>query len=464
MVTKKGPPDLVPVHEHHYGIVRTLRCKNQMVPGTLGRLASAVGAAGANIGNIQTVQLGYHHVIRDIDIIVDDEAHLERVLKAISQLEVTAVLEVRDEVLQAHLNGKIKMVSTYPVQSLSDLRKIYTPGVAEVCNLIKRDPSLKYLYTTIASTIAIVTDGTAVLGLGDIGPVAGMPVMEGKAALLQQLAGLSGIPILLASHDPQEIIDTVKHISPSFCGIQLEDISAPRCFEVLERLQAELDIPVMHDDQQGTAVVVLAAVINACGITRKDMHRVKIGEIGLGAAGLIVAETLFKYTGNPVLGTARTQASIRRHEQRGGIGSTLEEIMDTADIVIGLSTAKGLITPQMVRPGQIIFALSNPEPEIEPNMAKQAGAALAADGKGVNNILGYPGIWRGVADSRARKLNPEMLMAAAEAIVRATEPGELIPQPLNPAVHRAVAKAVARAAMDTGVAGRTLDEDYFENP
>lgn len=464
MVTKKVPPDLVPVHEHRYGIVRTLRCKNQMVPGTLGRLASAIGAAGANIGNIQTVQLGYHNVIRDIDITVDDDAHLDRVLKAISQLEVTQVLEVRDEVLHMHENGKIKMVSTYPVKSLADLRKVYTPGVAEVSNMVRRDPSLKYLYTTIGANIAIVTDGTAVLGLGDIGPVAGMPVMEGKAALLQQLVGLNGIPILLNTHDCEEIARVVKSIAPTFCGIQLEDVSAPRCFDLLDRLQDELDIAVMQDDQQGTAVVALAALINACALTRKDIHKVKVGVIGLGAAGLSVAEMIYRYTGNPVLGMARTEASVQRHVQRGGVASSLEEIMRTADVVIGLSTVKGLVKPDMVNPGQIIFALSNPDPEIDPNVAKAAGAAIAADGKAVNNILGYPGIWRGVADSRARKLNQQMLMAAAEAIVKTTEPGELISQPLNLAVHRAVAKNVAKAAMATGVAGRTLDEDYFENP
>ncbi|MBI4288281.1 MAG: NAD-dependent malic enzyme [Chloroflexi bacterium] len=463
MVTKKGPPHLVPVHEHHYGIVRTLRCKNQMVPGTLGRLASAIGAAGANIGNIQTVQLGYHNVIRDIDITIDDDAHLDRVLKSIAQLEVTQVLEVRDEVLQVHQNGKIKMVSTYPVQSVGDLRKVYTPGVAQVCNMVRKDPALKYEYTSIASNVAIVTDGTAVLGLGDIGPVAGMPVMEGKAMLLQQLVGLNGIPVLLNTQDTDEIVRTVKAISPAFCAVQLEDISAPRCFDVLARLEKELDIPVMQDDQQGTAVVALAAVINACGITRKDMHKVKIGQVGLGAAGLSVAEMLYKYTGNPVLGVARSAASCERHVQRGGIASSLHEIMETCDIVVALSTVKGLIKPEMVTPGQIIFALSNPDPEIEPNVAKEAGAELAADGRAVNNILGYPGIWRGVADSRAKKLNQEMLMAAAEAIVRTTDPGELISQPLNPAVHRAVAKAVAKAAMTSGVAGRTLDEDYFEN-
>lgn len=463
MVVKKVPPTIIPVHEHRYGIVRTLRCKNHNVPGTLGRLASAIGAAGANIGNIQTVQLGYHNVIRDIDIIVDDEAHLDRVLKSVTQLEVTTVLEVRDEVLQLHLGGKIKMVSTYPVNSLSDLRKVYTPGVAEVCNLIRKDASLKNLYTSISSNIAIVTDGTAVLGLGDIGPVAGMPVMEGKAALLQQLVGLNGIPILLNSKNEQDIIRTVKHISPTFCGIQLEDICAPCCFGVLEKLKDELDIPVMQDDQQGTAVVVLAAVINACALTRKDIHKIKIGMIGLGAAGLTVAEMISNFTGNPVLGTARSEASIQRHVQRGGIASSLEEIMRIADLVIGLSTVKDLIKPEMVNPGQIIFALSNPDPEIDPGVAKAAGAALATDGKAVNNILGYPGIWRGVADSRARKFNEEMFIAAAEAIVKTTEPGELISQPLNLAVHRAVAKAVAKAAMLTGVAGRQLDEDYFEN-
>ncbi|HJX69856.1 MAG TPA: ACT domain-containing protein, partial [Dehalococcoidia bacterium] len=263
----------------HYEIVRTLRVKNRNVPGTLGKLATAIGKAGANVGNIRTISLGHHYTIRDIELLVESEEHLAHLLDEVSKLPEVFVLEVRDEVLDLHKKGKIKMVNTIPVNSLDDLRKVYTPGVAAVCRLIVEKPSLKDTYTNIPYSVAIVTDGTRILGLGDIGTVAGMPVMEGKAALLQQLAGVSGIPILLNTTDPDEIVETVKHISPTFGGIQLEDISTPRCFTIYERLDKELSIPLMHDDQQGTAVVTLAALITACQLCKVTLQEAKVGLI-----------------------------------------------------------------------------------------------------------------------------------------------------------------------------------------
>ena len=446
-----------------YQLIRTLRCKDVSVPGVLGRLTTALGNAGANIGNIKTISLGHKYVVRDLDIFVDDQDHLNRVLQAVSKVSGVTVIGVRDEVLDLHYRGKIKMVSTVTVNSLGVLRKVYTPGVADVCRQIQKDPALSNTYTSIPNSVAIVTDGTAILGLGDIGPIAGMPVMEGKAALLEQLVGLSGIPILLDTTDTEKIIETVKHISPTFGAIQLEDIASPRCFDIYVRLRDELDIPVRHDDQQGTAVVVLAAVLNACKIVKLDPKKAVIGQIGLGAAGLTIAETLFKFTGNPVLGTARTEASLKRHEARGGLASNLSEIMKKADIVIGCSGVKGLIIPESVRRGQVILALSNPEPEIDPAVALKHGAALAADGKSVNNLLGYPGIWRGTLDCRASRINEQMLLAAALALSKEAPEHELMPDPLNGKVHRAVSRAVARAAMESGVARQALDEDYFES-
>ena len=219
--------------------------------------------------------------------------------------------------LELHKNGKIKMINTVSVNSLDDLSRVYTPGVAEVCNLIVEQPILKDTYTSIPYSVAIVTDGTRVLGLGNIGPVAGMPVMEGKAALLQQLAGISGIPILLNTTDPDEIVETVKHIAPTFGGIHLEDIASPRCFLIEDRLENELSIPIMHDDQQGTAVVTLAALINACRLSSVILEEAKIGLIGLGAAGLSIGKLLLQFTGNPTLGTAQTEASVRPHTEEG---------------------------------------------------------------------------------------------------------------------------------------------------
>ncbi|MBC8273721.1 MAG: NAD-dependent malic enzyme [Chloroflexi bacterium] len=447
-----------------YKIARTLRCKNANIPGTLGKLAKTIGRVGGDIGNITTVHLGHHYTVRDIEVLLDNKRHLEHLIDEVSKIKEVIVLEARDEVLDLHKGGKIKMVSTIPITSEDVLRRVYTPGVAEVCNLITDRPSNRDTYTSIAYSVAVVTDGTAILGLGNIGPVAGMPVMEGKAALLQQLVGISGIPILLDTTDPDEIVETVKHIAPTFGGIHLEDIASPRCFLIQDRLENELNIPVMHDDQQGTAVVVLAALINACKLTKLTLEEAKIGLIGLGAAGLAIGKFLLRYTGNPTLGVAKTEASVRRHaEQQGGIPSSFDEIMKTADIVIATSGVKGLIQPRMVRRGQIIFALSNPYPEIDPELARASGATLAVDGRAVNNLLGYPGIWRGTLDALANKITYEMYRAAALAIVCATSEGELVPNPLDPKAHLAVTHGVAKAAIESGVAQRPLDDDYFEN-
>lgn len=446
-----------------YKIVRTLRCKNANVPGTLGKLATTIGSLRIDIGNITTLHLGHHFTVRDIEILLDSEEQLAELLDKLSHLQGVSVLEVRDEVLELHKGGKIRMVNTVSIDSPEQLRKVYTPGVAQVCKLIKNQPDSKNAYTSIPYSIAIVTDGTRVLGLGDIGPVAGMPVMEGKAALLYQLVNISGIPILLNTTDPDKIVETVENIAPTFAGIQLEDIGSPKCFAIYSRLESRLNVPVMHDDEQGTATVVLAAVINACKLTKVALEEAKIGLIGLGAAGLCIGEFLLRYTGNPTLGTARSEESKKRHVERGGVPSTLEEIMRTADIVIATSTVGGLIKPQMIRKGQIIFALSNPQPEIPADVAMASGAALAVDGRTVNNLLAYPGIWRGTLDALASKITFDMYIAAALAIAGAAEEKELLPNVLDPKVHLAVTHAVARAALGSGVAHRTLDDDYFEN-
>ena len=447
----------------NYKIARTLRCKNANIPGTLGKLTTTIGSVGVDIGNITTVHLGHHYTVRDIEVLLNNKRHLKNLIDEVSKIKEVIVLEVRDQVLDLHRSGKIKVVSTVPIASVDVLRRVYTPGVAEVCNLILDRPSNKDTYTSIAYSVAIVTDGTAILGLGNIGPLAGMPVMEGKSALLQQLVGISGIPILLDTTDPDEIVEVVKHIAQTFGGIHLEDIASPRCFPIQDRLENELNIPVMHDDQQGTAVVVLAALINACKLTNRTLEEAKIGNIGLGAAGLSIGKFLLRYTGNPTLGVAKTEASVRRHAEQGGIPSSFDEIMKTADIVIATSGVKDLIQPRMVEKGQIIFALSNPYPEIAPELARASGAALAVDGRTVNNLLGYPGIWRGALDALANKFTYEMYKAAALAIAGATTEGELVPNPLDPIAHLAVTHGVARAAIDSSVAQRPLDDDYFEN-
>jgi malate dehydrogenase (oxaloacetate-decarboxylating) len=291
-----------------------------------------------------------------------------------------------------------------------------------------------------------------VLGLGDIGPLASMPVMEGKAMLMETLVGLSGMPILLNTKDVDEIVQAVAAIAPTFGAIQLEDISAPRCFEIEERLQAMLDIPVMHDDQHGTAVVSTAAIITATKRARVDIHNVKIGQIGLGAAGNSIGRMLIGLTGNPVSGSDLNEDAVKRFIDAGGKASTIKEIMAECDIIIATTGVPNLIQPEMVRKGQIIFALSNPNAEIDPEVALAHGAAFAADGKSVNNVLGFPGIFRGAMDANAPRITHEMLIAAMEVLVRMTPDGEMMPNPLDKKVHQEVARAVAETAMKQGIA------------
>jgi len=442
-------------------IIRTLRCKNVNIPGVLGELTSVIGSLGGWIGEVKTIEYGRLYVTRDIEILVDDDERLARVLDAVSRLKNVKIIEIRDEVLEVHQNGKIEIVCTHPVSSVADLRKVYTPGVANVCMAIHKDPELADHYTSIPRMVAIVTDGTRVLGLGDIGPRAAMPVMEGKAALLKQLVGLNGMPILLDTKDASEIVETIVRISPTFGAIQLEDIATPRCFEIEERLIERLDIPVMHDDQHGTAVVTLAALINICKYLKQDLKRLTIGQLGLGAAGQAISSIIRNYTGKSVLGADPKKEAQELFRRRGGTVASQDEVMAQCDIIIATTGQPHLIKPEQVREGQIILALSNPEPEIDPALAMEHGAAFAADGKSVNNILGFPGILRGAIDSKARRINPAMYMAAAEAIASQTSQGELIPNPLDSEVHWAVARAVARAAMETGTARIQLDEDYF---
>ena len=433
-------------------IMRTIRVRNEQKIGILAKLMTAISETGASIGTIALVSENAQSVVRDITVYAEDAVHMEKVIEAMRVNEGTKVLAVRDEVLELHQKGKIAIRSRYPIDSIATLRRVYTPGVAEVCLKIAENPSLARLYTSVSHMVAIVTDGTAVLGLGDIGPLASMPVMEGKAMLMETLVGLSGVPILLNTKDPAEIVKAVAAIAPTFGAIQLEDISAPRCFEVEEKLQALLDIPVMHDDQHGTAVVSTAALMTASKRADVDINKVKIGQIGLGAAGYAIGKMLMGLTGNPVFGADLSEDAIKRFEEAGGRKSYLKEIMSECDVVIATTGAPNLIKPEMVREGQIILALSNPNAEIAPDVALAHGASFAADGTSVNNVLGFPGIFRGAVDANAPRITHEMLIAAVEVLVRETPAGELLPNPLDKKVHLAVARAVAETAIKQGIA------------
>ncbi|MGE5642967.1 MAG: NAD-dependent malic enzyme [Byssovorax cruenta] len=433
-------------------IMRTVRVRNENKHGVLANLLAAVAGMSASVGSIELINETAQAVVRDITVYADDAEHMDKVIEAMRANRGTRVIEVRDEVLALHTKGKIAIRSRFPVDSIATLRRVYTPGVAEVCLKIADDPELARLYTSISHMVAIVTDGTAVLGLGDIGPLASMPVMEGKAMLMETLVGLSGMPILLNTRDPEEIIQAVYAISPTFAAIQLEDISAPRCFEIEERLQSMLDIPVMHDDQHGTAVVGLAALMVAANRTNVDIGKATIGQVGLGAAGNAIGRMIMRLTGNIVLGADQNAAAVDRFVKDGGKRSDLKEIMSECDIVIATTGSPNLIKPEMVRKGQVILALSNPNAEIDPDVALAHGAAFAADGKSVNNVLGFPGIFRGAVDANAPRITNEMLLAAVDVLVRMTPAGELMPNPLDKKVHLEVARAVAKTAMKQGIA------------
>ncbi|KFZ39962.1 MULTISPECIES: NAD-dependent malic enzyme [Thermoactinomyces] len=428
-------------------MTRSIIVETPSKPGNLGKVTTAIGQAGGDIGDITTIKIGPFSTLRDITVQCESEAHLDQVVTSIEALGGGIyVHSISDEVLSAHEGGKIRMVSKMDIRSLADLRRVYTPGVANVCLEIRENPEKANYYTSIGNTVAIVTDGTAILGLGNIGPLAGMPVMEGKAALFDRFAGISGIPILLDTSDPDEVVNILKHIYQGFGGILLEDIGSPHCFEIEERLKEELPIPVMHDDQHGTAVVTLAAVISACRSTGINLKEASVGQIGLGAAGLAICRMFKAYGVREICGADRQEKALERLENYGGIPVGMEELMERCDIVVATTGVPGLIKPEMIREGQVILALSNPKPEIDPELALKSGASFAADGRSVNNVLGFPGIFRGVLNANAKKITHPMLVAAAEAIADCTSPGELAPHPLDPKVHREVARAVERAA------------------
>ncbi|MCL5967002.1 MAG: ACT domain-containing protein [Deltaproteobacteria bacterium] len=439
-------------------IVKTIRLMILDKPGYLGKVASAIGGAGGNIGDIRLVGFGLEYNTRDITVFVDDERQLEQVLEDVGKVDGVIISDIIDPVLELHKGGKIGVKSRVPIDGISTVRKIYTPGVAKVCKLIQRKPDLAYEYTSIGNTVAIVTNGTAILGLGDIGAVPGMPVMEGKAVLFDALVGINGVPILIQSKDTEEIIRTVAAIAPTFGAIKLEDIKAPECFEIEDRLNEMLDIPVMHDDQHGTAVVVLAALLNASKYVGMMVKNDVVGMVGLGAAGMGISKLLMAYGVRKMLGTDINPTANEIFAAAGGKAGSLEEIMAGSDIVICTTGVPGLLSKEMIRKGQVILALSNPRPEIDPEDARSAGASFAADGRGVNNALAFPGLFRGALNARARKINNRMKIAAARTISASAEAGELVPSILNPDLHAKVAEAVERAAFESGVA-RTRGEE-----
>ena len=467
------------IHKPSASYSVTVRVEFPNDPGMLGRLTSEVGRLGGDIGAVDLVSVRQGHMARDLTINCRDDRHAAELVSGIGSLEGFTLLHQSDRTFLLHLGGKLEVVSRAPIRTRDDLSMVYTPGVARVCMAIHDQPDSAYTLTIKKNTVAVVTDGTAVLGLGDIGPAAAMPVMEGKCALFKEFAGVDAFPIALDTKDPAEIVDTVVRIAPGFGGVNLEDIGAPRCFEIEEELEKRLDIPVFHDDQHGTAIVTLAALINALRLVEKDPRQLKVVVNGVGAAGVAVSKIFMHYGIVNIIGCDRTGAISRGRDENMNFmkiwyathtnpqqeRGSLSEAIEGADVFVGLSAPGTLTVPMLKKMNHdpIVFAMANPTPEIMPEEAAPH-VRIFATGRSdypnqINNVLAFPGVFRGALDCRAKTVNNEMKRAAADAIAEVISPNALnedyvIPGVFNKSVAQVVARAVAAAAARTGVARR----------
>jgi malate dehydrogenase (oxaloacetate-decarboxylating) len=425
-------------------IPEILQVETSQVPGSLAAVLNVIADLNLVLEHVTMLHREQGRTLWEITVEIE-EGRQDELLARLNSVPQARFVGWSDRVFERHRGGKIEMHSRMPISSQQILRDIYTPGVARVCLAIQKDPSKVFDYTYVSRAVAVITDGTAILGLGNIGARAGLPVIEGKAALFASLVGLSGIPILVESTSIDHFVDTVRAIAHSFGAILLEDIAAPRCFEIEHKLRARLNMPVLHDDQHATAVVTLASLLNAARMTGVDLQKQVVGIIGLGAAGLGIARLLRAFGVDRMIGSDLRPEATGRLAALGGQGMQLPELMRKADVVVATTGAKGLISQDMVRRGQIILALSNPDPEIEPGIAKEAGAKVAADGKSINNVLAFPGLFAGAMRARATSFTDAMLLAAARTIAQAAPEGQLVPDPLNNTLHETVAAAVAAA-------------------
>jgi malate dehydrogenase (oxaloacetate-decarboxylating) len=457
----------------------TIRVRLEDRPGSFARLATAIGEAGGLLGAIDLVRVDGAVKVRDVTVEAGDAAHIERIVEAVREVDGVEVDHVSDRTFLLHLGGKLRVEPKTPIRTRDDLSMAYTPGVARICRAIAEDPAKVWNLTVKQNAVAVVTDGTAVLGLGDIGPEAALPVMEGKAALFKEFGGVDAWPICLATTDPDEIVAVVTAIAPVFGGINLEDISAPRCFEIEERLRDTLDIPVFHDDQHGTAVVVLAALLNALRVVGKQLDQCRVVIAGVGAAGVATTRMLQAagvrevigcdrhgalYPGRPALQGPKIAYAETTNPCR--LTGHPDDVLAGADVFIGLS-GPGAVSVDGIASmadGAIVFAMANPTPEIAPEeiegLAAVVGTGRSDYPNQINNVLAFPGIFRGALDVRARGITKDMTVAAAHAIAAVVGPTELSPDYVIPSVFDrkvapAVAHAVAGAATEHGVARRT---------
>ena len=452
-----------------------LDCQLDNVPGTLGRLCTAIGEAGGNIGALDGFDVRGPVLRRSLVVLCRDEEHQVRIVEAVRKLSGVTLLDWWDRTFKMHEAGKIEVLSTVPVNDRDDLSMAYTPGVARICTAIEKDPGLSHDYTIRKNSVAIVSNGTAVLGLGDIGPEGAMPVMEGKALLFKEFGGIDGFPICINARTADEVVDFVQRIAPTFGGINLEDIKAPECFEIEERLRASLDIPVFHDDQHGTAVVTLAALWNSLKITGKKMEDLTVVIAGVGAAGVAIGKILLNAGVGDVIGCDRVGAIysgrsemnsakewFANNTNRSRRMGTISDMMKGSDVFVGVS-GPDLITAADVRSmakSPIVFAMANPNPEIRPEQCDGLAAVMATGRSDypnqINNVLAFPGIFRGALDAHATDITEGMKLAAAIAIADSVSDADLKPEFVVPSVFdrtivERVAPAVAAAAIKDGV-------------
>ena len=453
----------------------TVKVSLDNIPGTLGRFASAIGEAGGNIAAIPGFEAKGPVVVREIDVLARSSDHARKIVDAVTGLTGVTIHDWWDRTFKLHEGGKIEVSPLCPVADAHDLAMAYTPGVARVCTAIARDPRLRHTHTIVSNIVAIVTDGTAVLGLGNIGPVAALPVMEGKALLFKEFGGVDAFPICLDAANADEVVETVTRMAPSFGGINLEDIAAPAAFEIERRLREALDIPVFHDDQHGTAIVTLAALVNSVKLVGKSLPDVSVVISGMGAAGVAVGRILIDagvgeivgvdsigaiYTGRDRMNS--TKRRFAEHTNPDRKAGTLSEVLAGADVFIGVS-APGILTAADVRTmasGPIVFAMANPEPEIRPEEADGLAAVMATGRSDfpnqINNVLAFPGVFRGAFDAGATRITERMKMAAAAAVAGTVSDQDLnrnyvVPSAFDRRVAPRVAAAVAEAAIAEGV-------------
>jgi malate dehydrogenase (oxaloacetate-decarboxylating) len=471
MSRARGRPRLDFVH-HSASFSVTVRVRLEDQPGSFARLAAAIGEAGGSLGAIDLVRVDGSSKVRDVTIEGSDAAQIDRVVGAVRAVPGIAIEHVSDRTFLLHVGGKLEVVPKTPIRNRDDLSMAYTPGVARICSAIADEPEQIWSLTIKQHTVAVVTDGTAVLGLGDIGPEAALPVMEGKSVLFKEFGGVDAFPICLATTDPDKTVETVCAIAPVFGGINLEDIAAPRCFEIERRLQDLLDIPVFHDDQHGTAIVVLAALHNALRVVDKRIEDCRVVVTGVGAAGFATTRMLLAAGATDIVGCDRhgalhvgrpdlygSKAEYARLTNPTGLQGSADDVLAGADVFIGLS-GPGAVSAEAVRTmaeGAIVFAMANPTPEVLPEEI-ESFAAVVGTGRSdypnqINNVLAFPGIFRGALDVRAPGITEQMKLAAAEAIAGVVDPHELAPDYVIPSVFdRSVAPAVAKAVADAAAA------------